>query len=100
MDEPLTSRNFQPAAAHASRVTAWIAADAGPELTRLIGAWLREPRGGALLRAGILAAWPPGAAHAVAPSCEPGPGKAQPAASYTGRQPAALAWPGGGRGCR
>jgi hypothetical protein len=115
MDEPLTSRNVQPAstpvAGQASRVTAWLAADAGPALTRLIGAWLREPRGGAskapacvwdvaVLRAEILATWPPGAARAPAPSCEPGPGKARPAASDAGRQPAALVCPGGGRQCR
>jgi hypothetical protein len=74
-------------------------------------AWLRELRGGAesapacagdvaVLRAGILATWPPGAARAPAPSCEPGPGKARPAGSYAGRGPGALACPGGGRRCR
>ena len=104
MDEPLSSRNFQaasiPGAGQARRITAWMAAGAGAALARLIGAWLREPRIGAVLRAGILAAWPPGASRASAPSCEPGPGKARPAASYTGRQSAALVCPGGGRQCR
>jgi len=115
MDESLTSRNVQPAstpaADQASRFAVWLADDANPALARLICAWLREPRGSAgnapacawdvaVLRAGILATWPPGAARAPAPPCEPGPGKARPAASYAGRRPAALAWPAGGRGCR
>ena len=115
MDESLTSRNVQPvrtpAAGPACRFAAWLAADANPALARLICAWLREPRGSAgkapacvwdvaVLRAEILATWPPGAARAPAPSCEPGPGKAQLDSSYAGRQPAALAGPGGGRQCR
>ena len=115
MDESLTSRNVQPAstpiAGQACRFLAWLAQDGNPALTRLIYAWLREPRGSAsnapacawdvaVLRAEILATWPPGAARAPAPSCEPGPGKARPAASYAERQPAAPACPGGGRGGR
>jgi len=115
MDESLTSRNVQPAstpgAGQARRFAAWLADDANPALTRLICAWLREPRGSAdsapacawdvaVLRAGILATWPPGAARAPAPSREPGPGKARPAASDAGRHPAALACHGGGRGGR
>ena len=115
MDELLTSRNVQPAstpaAGQARRFLAWLAEDGNPALTRLICAWLREPCGAAesapacawdvaVLRAEILAPWPPGAASAAAQSREPGPGEARPAASYAGRQPAALACPGGGRGCR
>lgn len=115
MDELLTSRNRQPASTpapgQASRFPAWLAADAGPALTRLIGAWLREPPGGADgapacawdvagLRAGIWAAWPPGAARASVQPCppgDPGPGSARPAASCAGRPRATLACPGGGR---
>ena len=115
MDESLTSRNVQPAstpaAGQARRFAAWLAEDAGPALARLICAWLREPRGSAgnalacvwdvsVLRAGILATWPPGAARAPAPFREPGPGKAQPASSYAGRKLAGLASRGGGRQCR
>jgi hypothetical protein len=115
MDGSLTSRNVQHASTLAAgqvrRFAAWLADDAGPALARLICGWLREPRGSAgdapacawdvaVLRAGILATWPPGAARAPEPSCEPGPGKAWPASSYARRRPAALAWPGGGRQCR
>jgi hypothetical protein len=115
MDESLTSRNFQPAsppvAGHASRFPAGLAAGAGPALTRFIGAWLREPDSGAdsawasawdvaVLRAGVLATWPPDAARAPAPSREPGPGKVRPAGKYAGRQPSPLASAGRGRWCR
>ena len=115
MDESLTSRNVQPAstpiAGQACRFLAWLAQDGNPALTRLIYAWLREPRGSAdsapacvwdvaVLRAETLATWPASAGHAPATPCEPGPGKARPAASYAERQPAAPACPGGGRGGR
>jgi hypothetical protein len=115
MDESLTSRNLQPAsipiADQPRSFLARLAEDGNPALTRLVCAWLREPRGSAdsapacvwdvaVLRAEILATWPASAGHAPVLACESGPGRARSASNYAGRQPAGLACAGGGRQCR
>ena len=74
MNERMTGTHLRAAGADrrdtAARFLAWLAADANPALTKIIQSWLCQRRGAqgdlattawdvALLRAEVLAAWPP-----------------------------------------